>query len=212
MARYIRDIVLNKPNDFVAFMMNDYLQKNGFSLSDWKGEPAFRAGDAMLEGYKFMKWSYNGSVLHVEAWMRSNFGKEMDLDGFVGTLQKQPFKDSLEQLFTLMQQNVPMPNQPAYDMNGQPIPQAVPVQTVDNSSAATLALVFGIISLITAFILPLISIIFGTLGANRARLGGGSSKAGMATAGKVLSIVGVILAIIVWILNIVWNMGVIMLG
>ncbi len=55
MARYIRDIVLNKPDDFVAFMMNDYLQKNGFSPSDWKGEPAFRAGDAMLEGKGFIQ-------------------------------------------------------------------------------------------------------------------------------------------------------------
>lgn len=211
MARYIRDIVLNKPNDFVAFMMNDYLQKNGFSLSDWKGEPALRAGDAMLEGYKYLKWSYNGSVLHVEAWLRGSFGGEMGLDGFAGALMKKPFRESLEQLFVLMQQNVPMPNQPVYDMNGQPVPQAVPVQTVDNSSAATLALVFGIISLVMAFIWPLVSIIFGTLGANRARLGGGSSKAGMATAGKVLSIVGVVLAIILWILNVVLNVGIIML-
>ena len=29
MARYVRDLVLNKPDDFVQFMMNDYLQKNG---------------------------------------------------------------------------------------------------------------------------------------------------------------------------------------
>lgn len=212
MARYIRDIILNKPDDFVAFMMNDYLQKNGFSPSDWKGEPAFRAGDAMLEGYKYVKWGYNGSVLHVEAWLRSSFGREMDLEGFVATLQKKPFKDSLEQLFSLMQQNVPMPSQTAYDMNGQPVPLAVPVQTVDNSSAATLALVFGIISLVLAFIWPIFSILFGTLGVNRARLGGGSSKAGMATAGKVLSIVGVVLAFIIWVLNFILKVGLIMLG
>lgn len=212
MARYIRDITLNKPDDFVAFMMNDYLQKNGFSPSDWKGEPAFRAGDAMLEGYKYIKWGYNGSVLHLEAWLKGNFGNEMDLDGFVATLQKKPFKDSLEQLFVLMQQDVPMPDQPAYDMNGQPVPQAVPVQTVDNSSAATLALVFGIISVVMAFIIPIVSIIFGTLGVNRARLGGGSSKAGVATTGKVLSIVGVVFAVIIWILNILVNAGLIIFG
>lgn len=212
MPRYIQDIVLNKPDDFVAFMMNDYLQKNGFSPSDWKGEPAFRAGDAMLEGYKYIKWGYNGGVLHLEAWLKGNFGNEMDLDGFVATLQKKPFKDSLEQLFTLMQQDVPMPGQPAYDTNGQPVPQAVPVQTVDNSSAATLALVFGLISLVTAFIIPIVSIIFGSLGVNRARLGSGSSKAGMATAGKVLSIVGVVFAIIIWLFNILVNVGLIMLG
>lgn len=34
MARYIKDVTLNKPDDFVAFIMNDYLQKNSFAMSD----------------------------------------------------------------------------------------------------------------------------------------------------------------------------------
>ena len=33
MARYVREVVLNKPEDFVQFIMNDYLQKNGFGSS-----------------------------------------------------------------------------------------------------------------------------------------------------------------------------------
>ena len=40
MARYVKDITLNKPDDFVAFIVNDYLQKNKFVMSDWHGEPA----------------------------------------------------------------------------------------------------------------------------------------------------------------------------
>ena len=40
MARYVRDLVLNKPDDFVQFMMNDFLRKNSFVMSDWKGERA----------------------------------------------------------------------------------------------------------------------------------------------------------------------------
>ena len=67
MARYIRDIVLNKPADFVAFMMNDYLQKNGFSFFKWKYEAAFRAGDGVIESYKYLKWGYDGRILHIEA-------------------------------------------------------------------------------------------------------------------------------------------------
>ena len=27
MARYVKNLVLNKPEDFVTFIMNDYLQK-----------------------------------------------------------------------------------------------------------------------------------------------------------------------------------------
>ena len=88
MARFTRDLVLNKPDDFVQFIMNDFLQKNQFEMSDWKGEAAYRAGDAMVEGFKYLKWSYNGGVFHLEAWLKSVGGGEMDLDGFVGTLQK----------------------------------------------------------------------------------------------------------------------------
>ena len=101
-ARYTQDVVLNKPDDFVYFMMNDYLQKNGFSMSDWKGEPAYRAGDGFFEGYKYMKWSYANGVFHLEAWLKGTFGGEMGLDGFVGYMMKKPFKDNLTQLISLL--------------------------------------------------------------------------------------------------------------
>lgn len=167
MARFTRDLVLNKPDDFVQFIMNDFLQKNQFEMSDWKGEAVFRAGDAMVEGFKYLKWTYNGGVFHLEAWLKGMGGGEMDLDGFVGTLQKKPYKDSLEQLFAALQQ--PLPANGPQDMNPQGAapqggPQPIPVQTVDNSGAATLALVFGIISIILALLFPLGGIILAGAG------------------------------------------------
>lgn len=205
MARFTRDLVLNKPDDFVQFIMNDFLQKNQFEMSDWKGEAVFRAGDAMVEGFKYLKWTYNGGVFHLEAWLKGMGGGEMDLDGFVGTLQKKPYKDSLEQLFAALQQ--PLPANGPQDMNPQGAapqggPQPIPVQTVDNSGAATLALVFGIISIILALLFPLGGIILAALGFTRARLGSGSSKAGMAKVGKILCIIGLVVAVINWGLGI----------
>ena len=139
MARFTRDLVLNKPDDFVQFIMNDFLQKNQFEMSDWKGEAVFRAGDAMVEGFKYLKWTYNGGVFHLEAWLKGMGGGEMDLDGFVGTLQKKPYRESLEQLFAALQQ--PLPANGPQDMSPQGAgpqggPQPIPVQTVDNSGAA----------------------------------------------------------------------------
>lgn len=205
MARFTRDLVLNKPDDFVQFIMNDFLQKNQFEMSDWKGEAVFRAGDAMVEGFKYLKWTYNGGVFHLEAWLKGMGGGEMDLDGFVGTLQKKPYKDSLEQLFAALQQ--PLPANGPQDTNPQGAapqggPQPIPVQTVDNSGAATLALVFGIISIILALLFPLGGIILAALGFTRARLGSGSSKAGMAKVGKILCIIGLVVAVINWGLGI----------
>ena len=82
-------------------------------------------------------------------------------------------------------------------------PGSIPVQTVDNTSAATMALVFGILAFITGFISPIVCIIFGVLGFNRARMGSGSSKAGLAKIGKILCIVGLVITCILWFLNIV---------
>lgn len=199
MARYVKDLVLNKPDDFVQFIMNDFLQKNSFVLSDWKGEPAYRTGDAMMEGYKYLKWNYAGGIFHLEAWMKGTFGGEWNLDGFVGTFQKKPYKASLEQLFAALSQPIPMNQQAA---PGQPVPGVVPVHTVDNSNAATMGLVFGIFSLIFAFLIPLVSIILACLGYSRARMGAGSRKAGLAKAGKILCIIGIIAAFIMWGVNV----------
>lgn len=208
MARYVRDLVLNKPDDFVQFMMNDYLQKNSFIMSEWKGEAAYRAGDAMMEGYKYLKWYYRDGVFHLEAWLKGTFGGEWDLSGFVAVLQKKPYRESLEQLFAVLQQPLPMPqNMPGQGMPGpgnpgQPYQNTVPVHTVDNSGAATMGLVFGILSVVFAFIIPLVGIILACLGFSRARMGAGSRKSGQAKAGKVFCIIGMIAAIVMWGLNI----------
>ncbi len=206
MARYVRDLVLNKPDDFVQFMMNDYLQKNSFIMSEWKGEAAYRAGDAMMEGYKYLKWYYRDGVFHLEAWLKGTFGGEWDLSGFVAVLQKKPYRESLEQLFAVLQQPLPMPqNMPGQGMPGnpgQPYQNTVPVHTVGNSGAATMGLVFGILSVVFAFIIPLVGIILACLGFSRARMGAGSRKSGQARAGKIFCIIGIIAAIVMWGLNI----------
>lgn len=111
MARYVKDIVLNKPEDFVNFIMQDYLRKNQFVMSEWKGEPAWRAGDGVVEGFKYLKWSYFNGMFHLEAWLKGTTGGEMGLDGVVGVLMKKPYRESLEQLFTVLQQELQVPPQ-----------------------------------------------------------------------------------------------------
>lgn len=208
MARYIQDIYLGKPDDFVHFIMNDFLQKNGFSQSDWKGEPAYRAGDPMLEGYKYLKYSYTNGQFHLEAWLKGTFGGEWDLEGFVGCAQKGPYKNSLTQLITALQQELPAasmsvtPGAPGDQQTAAQAPNIVPVQTVDNHGAATASLVFGILSIVLCCS-PLFSLICCVLGISQARMGQGSSKASLAKTGKICSIVGISLAAALWLLSIV---------
>ncbi len=205
MARYVNELVLNQPDDFVQFIMNDFLQKNQYVLMDYKGEQVFRAGDAMVEGYRYLKWYYMNGVFHVEAWLTSVTGKEMDLDGFVGALQKKPYKDSLEQLYVALRQPIPAPQnmgQSGSQPGMQPGPQPVPVRTVDNTSAATMALVFGILSIVTGFLIPIVGIILSVVGLSRVRMGKGSSMAGRAKAGQICAIIGIVVSILMWLMNI----------
>lgn len=207
MAKYVKELVLNKPDDFVQFIMDDFLRKNSFVMADWKGEPAYRAGDAVMEGYKYLRWYYRDGIFHLEAWMKGTFGGEWNLNGFVGCLQKKPYRESLEQLFAALQQplSVPQGTMPG-NQSGMPgqqgMPNVVPVHTVDNSGAATMGLVFGILSIVFAFIIPLVGILLACLGFSRARMGAGSRKSGQAKAGKILCIIGIIAAIVMWGMNI----------
>ena len=203
MARFVRDLVINQPDDFVHFIMNDYLQKNQFIMADWKGEPAYRAGDAMLEGYKYLKWFYSNGALHLEAWIKGTAGGEWDLDGFVGCMAKKPYKESLEQLFVTLQQPVPVSQgmQNPQGARGMPNPQPIPVHTVDNTKAATMALTFRHIKpcvLLDTDRQHYICVPWNIEGEN----GSGSSKASQAKTGKILCIVGLVLAIVLWIANI----------
>lgn len=219
MARYVKDLVLNKPDDFVQFIMNDFMQKNQFKPGQWKGEPAYFTGNAALEGVRFMKWSYADGKFHLEAWLQGTMGGEWDLDGFVGIAMKKPYKNSLEQLFQVLQQDIPAQNVQsqgaqsgaAGDNAAQsgPAPQTVTVKTVDNTGAATASLVLGILSIIVGMFWALIGVILGIIGIMQAKMGAGSSKAGLAKGGKVTSIIGICISAAGWLLNIILAMAVI---
>ena len=135
---------------------------------------------------------------------------------------KKPYKSSLEQLFDVLQQQIPQQNTasaqngaapqsgpvqqgnvPPQGNYGQPNPQPIPVRTTDNTGAATIALVLGILSVALGIFVPLLGVILGIIGITQARMGSGSSKASMAKAGKVLSIIGICISAAGWLLNIV---------
>lgn len=210
MARFTQDIVLNKPDNFVYFIMNDYLQKNGFSMSDWKGEPAYRAGDGFVEGYKYLKWSYTNGTFHLEAWLKGTFGGEWNLDGFVGIAMKKPYKNNLMELIRVLQQELPenVPDTAAEGAvaNSEAATQTtsgpIPVQTVDNYKAAQQGLILGILSVVFCFS-PIICICLAAIGFSRCRMGQGSSKANLAKTGKILCIIGICIMAALWLLNIV---------
>lgn len=205
MARHVNEVAINQPEDFVDFIMNDYIQKGGFKPFQWKGEPCFRCGDGFFEACKYFKWSYANGVIRLEAWMKGAFGKESGLEGFVGAIPKKIFKSNLEELVVILQQPV---GQPGETGNAGPY-GAVQVKSVDHSGNAAGALVLGIVAILMCWI-PLLAVIAGCVAFGLSRSGMVSSKKGLALGGRVCAIIGMIFAVILWVFNIIASVAVLL--
>lgn len=198
MARYTQDVYLNKPVDFVEFMMKDYLEKSSFKPKTWKGTPVFRRGDGFFEGFRYMIWSYSNGTLHLEAWLKGPFGGEQGLDGFWGWAIKAAYRKDIEKLIELLQQQLPDSAASGAAPDGTVTP--VPVQTMDNSRSATLALVLGIVCLLLCWS-PLLCVVAGCVSIICYRSSKNSSKAGQAKAGRVCAIIGMCITLALYIIG-----------
>ena len=212
MARYIREVQLDRPADFVQFIMADFLNKHGFKLEEEKGEMVYHAGGGLVEIPKFLTWGYQNGVLHIEAWTKNCwlpgvYGKEKAMTGFIGCVPKNAYKKDIEDLIGLMYQPLNTNGQPGMAPNqGQPgmnMQQPVYVRGADMSRYAPMALVFSILGFLFTLIIVIIGILFGTMGIVYGKKAMTSQKKGMATAAFVIGIIDVIFAVVVWILNII---------
>lgn len=180
MARYREHIQLDKPEDFVHTVMNNYLQKNGFIIIDLKNESVYCAGNHFTERSRYLKWSYVNGVLNLEAWLGGPFGLEYSLNGVFLYARKTLYYQSLEDLRAALQ-------------------QAAPVHSVDNERMAVISLLLGIL----AFIImnPIFCLIFATLSTSLAEVGLQSNKSGLAKAGRICAIVSLLTTIVISIIN-----------
>ncbi len=180
MARYTEQIQLDKPEEFVLSVMNNYLQKNGFIMSDLKSESVYRAGDRYSDGYRYLKWSYVNGVLKLEAWIQGPFGMECNFNGFLHYDRKVLYKHSLEKLIAKMQEKSP-------------------TYTASYERCAWLAFATGVLAFICFN--PIICIIFAPVSVTLARIGLRSNRAGWAKAGRICAIVSLLTTSIVSFMN-----------
>ncbi len=169
--RYIADVILNKPNDFVDFILKDFLEKKDFFRTDYKGVSVWQCGNGVLISPKFLYCTYMNGMLHIEAWLKfawlpGVYSGEMSLEGFYGWAVKAAYKKDIEQLIQLLQQQLPQdreyvnsrlqPNmQPLQQgVNMQPPQQStyvatapVKVQGFDNHKQANLGFILGLVSM-----------------------------------------------------------------
>lgn len=197
MARWIRDELLNQPADFVEFLMNDYLTKNGFLRVTRKGEQVWKEGDGFLTMARFLKYSYENGMLHLEAW--TGVFRESALTGFVGSLPKKFYRESLEELIRLLHQPIPPEGMGA---QGQPIVVQVP----DHAGPAVPALVCSILGIVSGLLIPIIGLIFSGFGMSLGQRARNSSKYSMAKTAVILGTIGMVLSLLNWIGGIILNL------
>ena len=127
--RYVRNIVLNRQEQYVHFIMHDFLTRMGMKQRQFKGEYVFSKGTGMFCPVKFLTYSYQNGCVHIEAWMRpvwlpGLYMGENDLSGFYGVAPKQIYKNEIDNLINVLCQPLqgePIMQYPITDGYGQMI-------------------------------------------------------------------------------------------
>ena len=204
MSRFKTEIQLNKSEEFVNFITNDFFNKEGFEYKEIKGETAWKYGNGLLTCPQFIKISYQNGTLTIEAWLKfallpGVYAGEMGLKGFVGAIPKSALKSKIDQLIYLLNQEIPTD---AVKNNTNDTKQPIPVYTHDTSKNATTALILGLCSFI-GILIPIGGILLGGFGIGSGKKALNSKSKGLATGGIIISIIGIVASVLSWILKII---------
>ncbi|HIW73825.1 MAG TPA: DUF4190 domain-containing protein [Firmicutes bacterium] len=116
--RYVADFNTGKPDDFIQFVSEDFLRKEGFAPATVKGEAVWKKGKGLLAAPQFLKLQYAGGMVHLEAWLKyavlpGVYCGEMGLDGAMAFAVKAALRNKVNALVALLYQPVNIPVQPA---------------------------------------------------------------------------------------------------
>lgn len=114
------------PN-LVNNLVQSYIQGNQYELQQKNGEQFYRAGDAMVQGYRYFNYSISGQTLTIYAWFKGAFG-EVPIEQNSLNMMAMTYRNSLNTLFQeinkLNNAGVNMNNNMNFDPNtGQPLNQ-----------------------------------------------------------------------------------------
>lgn len=85
------------PN-LVNNLIQSYLQANKYTLESKNGEQFYRAGDAMIEGYRYFNYLISGQTITIYAWLKGAFG-EVTLEQNSLNIVAMNYRNSLNTLF-----------------------------------------------------------------------------------------------------------------
>ncbi len=108
MARYIKELSVNKSPEQIQAIANQFFDDEGFKQVTYKGEQVRKKGMGITVGPQYITVKESSGTVKVEAWIKfallpGVYLGEMGLDGFVGAIPKKLLKGKvarLEQMLT----------------------------------------------------------------------------------------------------------------
>lgn len=89
---------LNCDPNLINNLVQNYIQGNQYELQQKNGEQFYRAGDAMVQGYRYFKYSISGPTLTIYAWFKGAFG-EIPIEQNSLNIMAMTYRNSLNVLF-----------------------------------------------------------------------------------------------------------------
>ncbi len=111
MARYVAEFPMVDDQQTTFSQIQKYLCSNRFEYCLRDGEMVFQKGKGFWVAPAFVKLTYRGNTVTLEAWI-DIMGSEQGLDGFTGCAAKKPLKKKVAEIEKILTQ----PN-PAYIPN-----------------------------------------------------------------------------------------------
>lgn len=91
-------IVLDsKNNQQSSKVIEEILDSHGFDKTSKKGEDYWQQGIGVTQSPKYIRYYFDGDKVILEGWV-SNFGRESDLSGVVGSIPKRTCKKILKEI------------------------------------------------------------------------------------------------------------------
>ncbi len=204
MATYF-NVVLNKPDEMIRFIMQDYLQKNNFEFIQKDHESFWRGGEPFFSGYKYLNWSYYNGELTIDAWVTDIASSKRDLTAnTTGVFFKKDLEKLIEYLKTASVPPISPVGSPQNINSVAPSQQLItpqPQQTLPppadpRQAAANTSLALGITALVLSFFVSIVAFFLGIAAMVQANKCKDSPYSQQAKPGSICAIIAVVICIV----------------
>lgn len=111
--RFVTNFMINRSEEFVWSVTQDFFAKEGFQLTEYKGERVWKKGNGWFTGPQFMKVEYGNGQVHLEAWLKfailpGVYCGEFGIDGALFFAVKAHLRTRVDALIRLLMQPIGM--------------------------------------------------------------------------------------------------------